>query len=135
MNWLPVYLDSSAILKLIVPERESPALEAALARWPDWVSSRIAAVECRRALRRGGAGKTIRARADLVLSSLTLIHLDEQVLRLAETIGSSTLRTLDAVHLATGLSLGDLPEAFVTYDRRLADAARPAGLHLLRPGA
>ena len=134
MSWLPAYLDSSAIMKLIAPERESTALEAALAHWPDWVSSRLAAVECRRALLRVRAGAALTARADDVLGAITLVGIDEPVLRLAESAGDGVLRTLDAVHLATALSLGDLPEAFVTYDDRLAAAARRAGLSVLQPG-
>jgi hypothetical protein len=134
MSWLPVYLDTSAIIKLIVPERESVALEAALADWPDWVSSRLAAVECRRALRRARAPRAAGHRADQVLAAITLVRLDDPVLKLAETVGTPALRTLDALHLATALSLGDDPDAFLTYDDRLAIAARRAGLNVLQPG-
>ena len=135
MSWLPVYLDSSAILKLVVNEPESAALEAVLARWPDWVSNRLAAVECRRALRRARAPAWTRSRIDQVLESMVLIRVDEPVLHLAETMGGKTLRTLHAIHLATALSLGDHPEAFIAYDTRLANAARRAGFTVLRPGA
>jgi len=134
MSWLPVYLDSSAILKLVVPEPESAALEAELGRWPDWVSSQLAAVECRRALKRVQAPAAFRARADQVLASITLVRIDESVLRLAESVGPRTLRTLNAIHVATAVSLGDHPEAFYTYDGRQADAARRLGLTVRRPG-
>jgi uncharacterized protein len=134
VSWLPVYLDSSAILKLIVPETESAALLEALAEWPDPVSSRLAEVECLRALKRVSAPPRVRARAAQVFEAVTLVQLDEVVLRLAATVGPRELRTLDAIHLATALSLGDMPDAFVTYDERLAAAARPLRLAVLQPG-
>lgn len=135
MNYQPAYLDTSAILKLIVPERESDALRALLDDWGDWVSSALAAVECRRALKRVRAPAAIVRRADGVLAATTLLRIDEPVLRLAERIGSPDLRSLDAIHLASALSLGDDPEAFVTYDDRIARAARALKLRVLQPGS
>jgi hypothetical protein len=134
VSWLPVYLDSSAILKLMVPEAESPAVHAALGAWPDLVSSRLAMVECSRALERVSAPPRVRARAAQVFGVITLVRLDDVVMRLAEEVGPRGLRTLDAIHLATALSLGDMPGAFVTYDDRLAAAAKSLGLTVLQPG-
>lgn len=134
MSWLPVYLDTSAILKLILREVESDDLRDAIGDWPGLVSSRLAAVECARALRRVSAPPGVRARAAHVFEAVTLVQLDEVVLRLAETVGPRELRTLDAIHLATALSLGDMPAAFVTYDERLAAAARRLRLTVLHPG-
>jgi predicted nucleic acid-binding protein len=134
VNVLPVYLDSSALLKLVVLEHESEALEEALKRSPDWVSTAMAAVECRRALIRVRAPAGVARRADAVLNRTTLVKVDEPVLRLASRIGPHVLRTLDAIHLATAMSLGDDPEAFVTYDDRLAAAARLLKLRVLQPG-
>jgi hypothetical protein len=131
---LPIYLDSSALLKLVLPERETVALRAALAGWPDWVSSWLSAIECRRAVRRARGNASERARMDHVLASCTLLRVEEHALRLAETIGSRELRSLDAIHLACALSIGDYPDAFVTYDGRLASAARELGLNVLSPG-
>lgn len=105
-----------------------------LQRWPDWVTSGIAAVECRRAMKRGRASAAVSRRAEAVLDRLTLIKVDEPVLRLASQIGSPVLRSLDAVHLATAMSMGDDPAAFVTYDDRLAVAARVLKLQVLQPG-
>jgi predicted nucleic acid-binding protein len=73
------------------------------------------------------------ARLDHVLATCTLLRLDEPALRLAETIGSPDLRSLDAIHLACALSIGDYPGAFVTYDGRLASAAREIGLNVVSP--
>ena len=73
-------------------------------------------------------------RADAVLNRITLVKLDEPVLRLASRVGPRVLRTIDAIHLATALSMGDDPEAFITYDDRLAAAARILRLRVLQPG-
>ena len=135
MNFLPVYLDSSALLKLVLPEAERAALESAIERWPDRLASEMSAVECRRAVRRQPEAAALLPRMDDVLSSLTLLRIDHELLRLAGTIGPPRLRSLDAIHLASALSIGDYPEAFITYDERLADAARAAGLNVLTPGA
>lgn len=134
MNYLPVYLDSSALLKLILPERESAELEQALRHWPDWVSSAIAVVECRRALKRVRVPASVARRTEAALNATTLLKLDEPVLRLASQVGPVELRTLDAIHLASALSMGDDPEAFITYDDRLARAARGLKLRVVQPG-
>jgi uncharacterized protein len=131
---LPVYLDSSALLKLVLPEPERPALQRALARWPDRVSSVLLAIECRRIVLRAGDPPGLGARLEEELRALTLIRFDEAVQKLAGTIGPCELRSLDAIHLATALSMGDYPEAFITYDNRLASAARALDLAVLQPG-
>ena len=130
-----VYLDSSALLKLVLPEHETVTLRSTLARWPDWVSSRLSAIECRRAVRRVGGHPSLLARMDHILAACTLLQFDEPALRVAETVGPPELRSLDAIHLAAALSLGDYPEALVTYDQRLASAARALDLNVMSPGA
>ena len=70
-----------------------------------------------------------------MLAACTLLQFDELALRLAETVGPPELRSLDAIHLAAALSIGDYPDAFVTYDRRLASAARAIGLNVVAPSA
>ena len=122
------------MFKLVAAERESHALAEALERWPDWVSSAVAAVECQRALKRVRSPSAVSKRVDAVLARTTLVKVDEPVLRLASRIGTPTLRSLDALHLATALSMGDDPEAFITYDERLATAARGLKLRVLQPG-
>lgn len=121
-------------MKLILPEPESEALEDALRAWPDWLSSALASVECLRSLRRAGASPAAERRGDGVLKTVILVHLDEPVLRLAARLGSPLLRSLDAIHLATALSIGDYPDAFITYDDRLATAARKLKLRVVQPG-
>ena len=134
MNFLPVYLDASAIVKLVVPEPETDALFTRLSQAPDRVSSEIARVEVRQALWRANASRAIHARADAVLSSLTLLRMDHPVLARAESFKDPLLRALDAIHLAAALSLGDDPAAFITYDSRLARAARRLRLPVQHPG-
>jgi hypothetical protein len=123
------------MLKLVLPEPERPALERVLSRWPDRISSVLLPIECRRIVLRAGSPSGVRARLEQELSGVTLVRLDESIQRLAGTIGPPGLRSLDAIHLATALSIGDYPEAFVTYDERLAAAARAAGLNVIAPGA
>jgi len=135
MNFRPVYLDSSAIVKLIVPEVETEALMATLVAWPDRVSSVVARVEVHRALRRAGAGPSQRARAEAVLAALVLVRLDEPILAGAAALRDPALRALDAIHLATALSLGDDPETFIVYDAKLARAAAKHRLQVSHPGA
>ena len=134
MSFLPAYLDASAIVKLVVVEPESDALVQALARWPDRVSSALARVEVHRALWRARASRAVHARADAVLTALVLVRPDESVLAQAAAFRDPQLRTLDAVHLATALTLGDDPDAFITYDARLARAAGRLRLPVQHPG-
>jgi len=134
VNLLPVYLDSSAILKLVVPEEAATALRSELTHWPDWLTSELAAVECHRAVRRRGDNARLQERVRGVLASCTLIRLDTALMRLAESVGPPMIRSLDAIHLAAALSIGDYPDAFITYDDRLAAAARKVKLRVLQPG-
>lgn len=134
MSFLPVYLDTSAIVKLVVREPETDALMEALREWPDRISSVFARVEVQRALWRVRASRASRERADAVLETMTLIRVDDQGLALASSIKDPFLRALDAIHLAAALSIGDDPHAFVTYDARLARAARKQRLRVEHPG-
>lgn len=130
-----IYLDSSALLKLLHEERESAALEEwLLARaGTPVVSSELAKVEVIRACRRVNANALPAARA--LLAELDLIPLTSDVVDEAADVDGTVLRSLDAIHLASALSIrGDL-SAFVAYDHRLAEAATAAGLELHRPGA
>lgn len=134
MNFLPVYLDTSAIVKLVVAEPETDALVAALERWPDRLSSVLARVEVHRALWRAEASRAMHERADAVLEGLALIRIDEPILSRAASFRDAHLRALDAIHLAAALTLGDDPAAFVTYDARLARAAGRQRLPVEHPG-
>jgi len=130
-----IYLDSSALLKLVHQERESDALEKWLSRNPTipLVSSQLARIEVIRATRRINPDVVPAALA--LLDSLDLIPISTEIVDRASLIGDSSLRSLDAVHLASATAIqGDLT-SFVAYDARLADAATPAGLATDQPGA
>jgi predicted nucleic acid-binding protein len=97
------------------------------------VSSALALAEVPRALRRAGFGRVERRRARAVLAGVALVDADRRILSAAAALEPSTLRTLDAIHLATVLTLGDELAALVTYDRRLTEAARRAHVEVLAP--
>ncbi|HEV8682308.1 MAG TPA: type II toxin-antitoxin system VapC family toxin [Actinomycetota bacterium] len=126
-----LYLDSSAIMKLVVPESETKALRDLLRTWPERVSSVIARIEVERVARRIGGG-TVR-RALTVLSRVALVELDDELVHAAAAIEPTDLRTLDAIHVATALSLGEDLGAMCAYDARLADAAAATGAKVVAP--
>jgi predicted nucleic acid-binding protein len=128
-----LYLDASAIVKVITPERESAALVRTLESWAEQATSGLSLAEVPRALRRIRATSTTLRRAERALEQLNIIRLDRDILDAAGAFRLPGLRTLDAVHLASALSLGGDLEAVVTYDRRLAMAARGAGVTVLAP--
>ena len=126
-----LYLDSSAIVKLVTREPGTPELVEAVRIEPEIVSSALAWTEVVRAVRRSG-GRTTRAEA--VLERIGLVPVDEGIMRSAARLSPAGLRTLDAIHLASALSLADDVAALVTYDARLAEAAATAGLQVRAPG-
>jgi len=127
-----LYLDSSALVKLVVAEPETPALLEFLAEWPHRVSSALARVEVLRAVKRTRAGSAVRRRANRVLARVALIRIDDPVLAGAARVAPPELRTLDAIHLATAQSLDDLA-GIVTYDQRLRRAASRARFKVWSP--
>lgn len=128
-----LYLDSSALVKLAVPEPESGPLLALLDNWPERVSSVLARVEVYRTLRRIEAAGSDYSRGKQVLDQLALIRVHDGILATAAHLEPANLGTLDAVHLATAMSVrGDLA-AMVTYDRRLAEAAAAAQVAVWAP--
>ena len=128
-----VYLDSSAMLKLVVREAETPVLEAYLADCDGLVASRLAVLECRRAARRASHARLLQ-RVDEVLDAICLLEITPAILDEAAIVEPPILRSLDAIHLATALSVGDQQLEMITYDARLADAARASGLAVTQPG-
>ncbi|MET0695781.1 MAG: type II toxin-antitoxin system VapC family toxin, partial [Propionibacteriaceae bacterium] len=120
------YLDTSALVKLVVAEAETEALRVWLDGADLLVSSDLARTELLRAVRRAAPGRAIQARA--VLDSITLIGIDGAMFETAGLLEPTTLRSLDAVHLAAALSLGDDLDSLITYDERLADAAHANGV-------
>jgi len=127
-----VYLDASAIVKLVVEEAESSALREALRERPRRVSSALALVEVRLAVGRRSPAPP-RGRVQTVLAGVTLIPVDHETLETASGLGGHGLRGLDAIHLATARSLGDDLESLIAYDRRLLSAARADGISTHAP--
>lgn len=128
-----LYVDASALVKLVVTEPESEALLAALADREDLVTSAVAVVEVVRAARRVATSPGLVERAHDVTGAMHLLAVDRQVLDRAAKLEPVTLRAFDAIHLASALSLEEHLEAMVVYDRRLADAARSFRLRVLAP--
>lgn len=128
-----LYLDSSAIVKLAMHEPETRALTAYLGATSDQVTSVLSAVEVPRAIRRATRSTRIRRLTEQVLSRLNLIPLDAPIRTRAATLEPSTVRALDAIHIACALDLGVEVTGFVTYDLRQAAAARGAGLNVVSP--
>lgn len=126
------YIDASAFVKLFGAEPESdPMIEIVDTAWPHLVASEILAVEAfRAALRAGGDAP---AQASRLLRRVVLSPFSPQIREGACRLGSPHLRALDAIHLATAISLGEKVGAVLTYDKRLAEASSDAGLQVLAP--
>lgn len=128
-----LYLDSSALVKLVLPETETEALLAALKDWPDRVASELALVEVMRASRRASDDEAIHRRAADVLGGIHLLRLDSEILRRASELSPALLRSLDAIHLAAALSIQSDVGGFAVYDGTLTDAAREQGFRIIAP--
>ncbi len=125
------YLDASAIVKLISEEAESEALRAYLESFRGLSSCALARVEVFRAAVVKGELATARARQ--VVAGLQLVALEDHILNVAAGLPPPVLRTLDAIHVAAAMSLGPDLASFVTYDRRMQEAARALGLPVEAP--
>jgi len=123
-----IYLDSAAVVKLAHAEQESQALRDWLGERADtgWISSVLAEIESFRALARYAPDAVSRLPA--VLDQIDLIDLSPPIQILAQTARPATVRSLDAIHLGTALHARASLTSFVTYDKRLLDAAQAAGL-------
>jgi predicted nucleic acid-binding protein len=127
-----VYLDSSAIVKLILDEAETHELERFLTHRPSLVCSIVGQVEVLRAAHAVGHDLVVKHAKEIV-SRIDFVALDPSLVRHAVAVTPSSVRTLDAIHLATALSLEPDLAGMVVYDKRLADAARKAGLTVWAP--
>lgn len=125
------YLDTSALVKLVVREAESDALVSWLQSHPTVATSDLTRTELMRAVRRGAPDLVERVR-DL-LSRMTLLTATPRVFDDAGRLDPIEVRTLDAIHVASALQLGDDLESVVTYDTRMADVVRRLGLPVTAP--
>jgi uncharacterized protein len=126
-----IYVDSSAIVKLVVREPESAALRRYLRSRRPLVSSALARAEVLRALLPAGDEAVERGRS--VLRRFDFVRINDRILNAAGLLLPAGLRTLDAVHLATARELGDEVRALVTYDGRMAEAARQLDYRIVSP--
>jgi uncharacterized protein len=125
------YLDSSAIVKLAVREPQSAALRRYLNRRRPLVSSALARTEVLRALLPSGDAALRRGRE--TLSRVDLIRVNDRILSAAGTLLPPSMRSLDAIHIATAQQLGGELGRFVTYDDRMASVAGALGLRVAAP--
>ncbi|MGL4176958.1 MAG: type II toxin-antitoxin system VapC family toxin [Dermatophilaceae bacterium] len=125
-----IYVDTSALVKLVIQEPESDAVDRYLTD-AELVSSALLLVEARRgALRRAPASLP---HLDLVLRRVELVAMSSAVVEAASRLPDPALRSLDSIHLATALLVRDDVDAVLTYDDRLATAATAHGLTVTAP--
>lgn len=125
------YFDASALVKLLLPEDETDALRDALPQWRRGATSRIAAVEVLRAVRRRDSA--VESQAMRLLSRVSLVRIGDRILIGAAALRPPELRAIDALHVASALRLGSALAAFVSYDQRQLEAAEALGLPTASP--
>lgn len=125
------YVDSSAIVKLVVAEPESNALRRYLSHRQPLVSSALVRAEVMRALLPVGAQAV--AQGQEVLRRIQLLRISDRVLREAGEMEPAELRSLDAIHLASARRLGPAVRQIITYDERMAEAATANGWSVAAP--
>ncbi len=126
------YLDTSAFVKLVVAEEDSAALRAwALDPGVRLVASDLLRTEALRAARRHSPAALLQTRA--LLEAMTLMVVTANVCERGAELDPIILRSLDALHLASALTLGDDLQAVVTYDDRLAQACAAHGVPIIAP--
>jgi uncharacterized protein len=133
MNGDAVYLDSSAFVKLFLPEPDSPALTRYLATHPQRVSAMLLRTEALRTAVRATLSPRRMLLVRALLDSVSFIAADVTLSDDAGLLRPAELRSLDAIHLATARTLGTDLGALVTYDQRLADAAAWYGIQVVSP--
>ncbi len=130
-----LYADSSAVMKMVTWETETPELTSFINGanpWREparWGTSYLGKTEVTRAAAR--ISPEAQEAAGQVIAHLWVTPIDRQVIELAGLVSPTHLRTLDALHLATVLTLG---YPLVAYNQRLIQAARAAGLTVYSPG-
>jgi uncharacterized protein len=126
------YIDASALVKLFEAERETEPFRAALTDWPVQVASELIRVEAVCTARRLG-GQDILQRANAALERVTLIPLSPEIIELATDAHTPPLRAMDAIHLATALTVREDIGAMFVYDSDLHAAAQAHNLNAIAP--
>lgn len=129
-----IYVDTSAMTKLVVAEAESPALIDWIGERGDepFVTSALGRVELMRTAARDGSPGMVE-RALHLLDGLDILPITDNVIALAETIGPATLRSLDAIHLASAAQIRSELTAFVAYDARLLEGCQAIDIPTATP--
>ncbi|WIY82961.1 type II toxin-antitoxin system VapC family toxin [Propionimicrobium sp. PCR01-08-3] len=126
------YIDTSALVKMVVTKTETPALRSWIAaERPTLISSDLTRTELLRVVRRTLPDRVEQARR--VLDSITLMKVSTAIFEAAGLVDPDILRSSDALHLASALELGDDLDAVVSYDDRMIDAARQHGIAVVTP--
>ena len=132
-----LYVDTSALVKLVIREAETDAVEDELGSWSDLATSVITSVELSRAVARARSDSTAVVADEYtilgVLASLAEVPLNDDIRAAASALAPVELRTLDAIHLASALALGDDLAGVLTYDSRMQRAALAGGISVLAP--
>jgi uncharacterized protein len=128
------YFDTSAVAKLVMVEDETEALRAWIAERADApsVTCDLTRTELMRAARRIDTDLLVRVRH--VLDGLTILEVPPALFSAAGRLEPASMRSLDAIHLAVALDLGDDLDVLLAYDERLAAAARFHGIEVAQPG-
>jgi uncharacterized protein len=124
------YADASALVKLVVEEPESRAMNRWFVESTRVMTSRVGLIET---LRAAGRRAHDPAHRDQVIRDVEVLELNPAITIVAAHLKPVGLRTLDAIHVASALALGSELDAFVTYDDRMAEAARAIGLPVVQP--
>lgn len=125
------YFDASALHKLVITEPETEALKKETQAWPRRATSRLAVVELIRSVRR--ANPVLEPAARRLLGGITLLVDSNRVLLDATQLEPQTLRSLDAIHVASAYRIRPVLAAFVSYDTRQLAAAEILGLPTASP--
>jgi predicted nucleic acid-binding protein len=126
------YIDASALVKLFKAEPETDAFRAELGEWPVQVASELIRVEAICTARRLG-GEDVLRRASEAIERINLIPVSPEIIELAMGSHTPPLRAMDAIHLATALTMREDLGAFFAYDSDLSAAARAHQLNSLAP--
>lgn len=124
------YIDASGFVKLCADERESDALDQ-FVKGRELASSALLRAEARRAVRH--IGQETVEHAGVALGAVTLLDVTDEVLDRAGMLDPRIMRMLDAIHVATALSIADDVAVVVTYDKRMQHATRAVGLPVESP--
>jgi uncharacterized protein len=126
------YVDASALVKLFKPELETAAFHRAMGEWPVQAASELIRVESICTARRLG-GEEVLERARAALERIELVPVSPEIIELATDAFTPALRAMDAIHLATALTMRDDLGAVFVYDSDLHAAAQAEGLNVIAP--